>query len=663
MVARSQLLQIEPIARSRLLQIASIAGEMRQEFAVGMRSEHLGVIDYARTIVLPDGDFKGDTYDPGRHPAQLCLLQAIDAGATWVAVAKPVQDGGSLATSAPILRRAAHLHQTVIVAYPTQDKAKDAWSKKLWPMLEAQGGMEPRRGGGSRGGAARNANLPGGGWFLLRSPGGRGESGGASDTADALQLEEVDDWLDLRQLRRTERRISKSPDPLLLYVSTVKRDGTGAAGSLILRLVELGTGTRMHYPCPHCGVVQPFEWEQVDVEREVIRCAHCPEVMDENLRQQALKHWSRHDDRRTPLFSILWTALDSPFPIVVNGTRLPVLPGLCAEYKQALDSVALGDHGLMRQFMRDRMTRTYTVDLQTDEDAPQVLTRLGLASRSASSTFHLNPARSRRDEDGDSLHLCDLPKGVEFVTAGIDVQRGGERAPGRLYHTLFGERSDGSSMLCGWGSVRLCGVGAQPSLAELHAGLGRMKQLLKDLEWPIVARWVDSADRQDEIVKWTKMNREFQPIRGKEGRMQIEPGDVPGVAWFRRQDGGWKLALVDVDSMRSAVHDSLAMPITEAGALLLPRGLDSGSAVIRHLVGTMRINDKRDGLRWSGQAKDRAQHPQWQRRVDYLDCATYAKAAATWWRRKQMRSSGEKTDTTTTPPPEPGFMDGYGMNA
>lgn len=145
--------------------------------------------------------------------------------------------------------------------------------------------------------------------------------------------------------------------------------------------------------------------------------------------------------------------------------------------------------------------------------------------------------------------------------------------------------------------------------------------------------------------------------------MQVEPGDVPGVVWFRRQDGGWKLALVDVDSMRGAVHDALAMPTTEAGALLLPRGLDSGAAVIRHLVGTMRINHKRDGLRWSEKAKDRQFHPEWQRRVDYLDCATYAKAAATWWRRKQMRTSGEKTESKATPPAPAGFLDGYEVTA
>lgn len=654
------------VARSELLQIAPIDRELRSEFATGMRLERLGVIDFARTVRLPDGDFKGDTYDPSRHPAQLCLLQAIDAGATWVAVAKPVQDGGSLATTVPILRRVAQMNQTVMVAYPTQDKAKDAWTTKLWPMLEAQGGMQPRTGGGSKGGAARVVTLPGGGKFLSRSAGGRGESGQAGDTADALDIEEVDDWADMRRLRLIERRISKSPDPLLLYVSTVKRDGIGAAGSLILRLVELGTGTTLHYPCPHCGAVQRFEWEQVDIEREVIRCAHCPGVLDESQRQQALKHWSRHDARRTPLFSIIWTALDSPFPIVVNGTRLPVLPGLCAEYKQALDAVAIGDHGLMRQFYRDRLTRTYTVDLQTDEDAPQVLTRLGLASRSAASRYAV--ALDKKDEDGDSLHICALPQGIESVAAATDVQRGGERAPGRLYFELLGEYSNGTQPILGWGTIRLSAIGTQPSVPELHAGLSRLAQILKGLQeqgWPIVAKWVDAADRQEDIVKWTKLHKDWQPTRGREGRLTPEQGDVAGVVYFRKQDEGkWKLALIDVDEVRGSVHDALSLPTTEPGAILLPHGLDAGTAIIRHLVGTMRIPDKGRGLRWSEKAKDRSLHPEWQKRIDYLDCTTYGRAALTWWRRKQQRAAGRPVGATVdrdqSAAPSGDWLSGFG---
>jgi hypothetical protein len=581
------------VARSHLLQIAPIAAEMRGAFDEGMRLERLGVIDYARTIVLPDGDFKGDTYDPGRHPAQLCLLQAIDTGATWVAVAKPVQDGGSLATSAPILRRAAHLHQTVIVAYPTQDKAKDSWTKKLWPMLEAQGGMEPKRGGGSRGGAARNANLPGGGWFLLRSPGGRGESGGASDTADALQLEEVDDWSDLRQLRRTERRISKSPDPLLLYVSTVKRDGTGAAGSLILRLVELGTGTRLHYPCIHCGAVQPFEWEQVDVEREVIRCMHCPEVMNEAQRQQALKHWSRHDTRATPLFSITWTALDSPFPIVVNGTRLPVLPGLCAEYKQALDAVAIGDHGLMRQFMRDRMTRVYTADFQTDEDATAPLTHAVLAERSRRAPWSA-VGENKHDAGLWSRYWSEWPAAAEFAVPAIDVQHN------RLYWSAVGFAADEQTWDIGWGTdYAHAGTDTDKpapfAAGELTATLNRVadymdEQLGDRMRLGVVDTGDLAAAFADELIEWLRNRPRWRACRGIDTLPRIRPdGDYQAridglVCWEKRWRPGLGRYVIGSEASWRTFQAGYRRAPGTRGAAHLPGPMKAGNTYLRHLT-------------------------------------------------------------------------------
>lgn len=577
---------------SALLQIAPIAAELRREFADALRLERLGVLDYARTIRIPDGDFKGDTYDPDRHPAQACLLQAVDQGATWVAVAKPVQDGGSLATSAPILRRVAHLHQTVIVAYPTQDKAKDTWSTKLWPMLEAQGGMQPTNGGGSRGGAARVCTLPGGGRFLLRSSGGRGESGQAADTADALQIEEVDDWIDMRRLRLAERRISKSPDPLLIYVSTVKRDGTGAARSLILRLVDLGTGTTLRYPCPHCGAVQPFTWEQVDIERAVLRCLHCPEVIDEPARQRALKHWQRHDARRLPLFSILWTALDSPFPIVVNGTKLPVLPGLCAEFKQALASVEMGDHGLLRQFYRDRLTREYTADIQTDEDATAPLTHALLAERSRRTAW--STIGENRDDGGLwSRYWADWPEAGEFAVPAIDVQHN------RLYWSAVGLATDERTWDVGWGTdYAHAGTDSDKPApfapGELTSTLDRVADYLDEqlgdrLRVGVVDTGDLAAEFADELIEWLRNRRRWRACRGIDTLPRIRPDGeyqarVDGlVCWEKRWKPGLGRYVIGSEASWRAFQAGYRRAPGTKGAAHLPGPLKAGNVYLRHL--------------------------------------------------------------------------------
>lgn len=620
------------VARSHLLQVAPIAAELRAEFAAAMRLERLGVIDYARTIRLPDGDFKGDTYEPARHPAQMCLLQAIDAGATWVAVAKPVQDGGSLATTAPVLRRVAHLHQSVMVAYPTQDKAKDAWTLKLWPMLEAQGGMQPRSGGGSRGGAARVAALPGGGRFLLRSAGGRGESGQAGDSCDVLDIEEVDDWADMRRLRLIERRISKSPDPLLLYVSTVKRDGTGAASSLILRLVELGTGTRLRYPCIHCGAVQAFDWEQVDVDRGVIRCAHCPGVMDEAQRQQALKHWSRHDARRTPLFSIIWTALDSPFPIVVNGTRQPVLPGLCAEYKQAVDAVAIGDHGLMRQFYRDRLTRTYTGDQQLDDDAKDTPhTHRTLAIRSESTAW-AEVVEDSHEGKLWSRYSVAAPDAAQLLVGVFDVQRN------RLYAGGVAIDQERRTYDCAWGieRARAGDDGREPppwAPGELSETLTRAADWLEERYGDLFrVGVVDVSDGEtvDELAAWLARRPRWNAIQG-ESDLPAERKDgtlrhcTAMLAWDTRWRPGLGSYRVVTALAQQQVLSAYKIDPAAPGAALLPGPLRAGNTYLRHLtaVGWTKSSDGRPV--W---CDGRHRKLPGAGRHDYMDCRAYATAVA-----------------------------------
>ena len=110
------------------------------------------VMEYSTNVVLPDGEMAGQKYNPLIHPGQICTIQAIDNGATWIAITKCVQDGGSLVSFIPILRRVHQESQTAMIAYPTREKANDAWNNKIWPILMNQGGLRPRHGAGSQGG-------------------------------------------------------------------------------------------------------------------------------------------------------------------------------------------------------------------------------------------------------------------------------------------------------------------------------------------------------------------------------------------------------------------------------------------------------------------------------------------------------------------------------
>lgn len=598
-------------------------------------------VEYAATILLPDGDRAA--YDPASHPAQLCIYQAADAGYTSITIVKPVQDGGSLASFVLILRRIHALAQTGIIAYPTMSAAKDAWTTKLWPMLSAQGGTIPSSGGGSRGGASSVVTLPSGGRCILRAAGGRGESGQASATADVLMDDETDDWPSMRTLQLIERRINKSQDPLIVHVSTVKRDGEGAQGSHILRLYASGSQTRIHYACPHCGVYQAYELEMISYEHRALTCGHCDALINERDRISSLRNWKRVDGSKSRRFSILWTALDSPFPIMVSGVRYPVLDGLAEEWLQAESQIALGDHGFARQYYRDRFCRQYKADLVTDDHGHTVIpTRNRLAALSSASGYGL--AVDRTEPDGDSLHFAEIPSFVEHITVAADVQRGGENAPGRLYFKCLG-RGGGRGAAVGWGSVIACPKGRQPTIDELHHALTRLDGIMRD--WaplaPVVRRGVDVGDRQDEIRKWLRSHPTWLAIKGT-GPLKAMIQDHPGWIYKRQQDDGWMLYLIETKSALSIVHGEI-MAAKEVGSMALPRGLTRTSALITHICATVEMEPGK----WSTSAKDRMpskagapSHPEWQTRDDYGQCAAYARALAYDWETKPRQTVSKR---------------------
>jgi hypothetical protein len=598
-------------------------------------------LDFARTIVLPDGDFKGETLDPTVHPGQHCLFLAADEGASSICVVKPVQDGGSLIAFTLILRRVAALAQTAIIAYPTLTAGRDAWSKKVAPMLAAQGGMVPKTGGGSKGGAASAVIFPNGGSVLMRAAGGRHESGQASATADVLMPDEVDDWPDLRRVKLIEQRITKSSDPLVVFVSTVKRDGDGKDGSNILRIYEQGSQTRIEYPCPHCGAYQVLAWEAVDQEAGTINCAHgCGASFTESDRLGMLKHWRRRDGQKSERFSILWTALDSPFPIVINGKKRPVIQGLIDEWRYAEGQVALGDHSYARQFFRDRFCRQYRADLNEDDQGQTIIpTRNRIAALSAASEYALEV--DRREKDGDSVHLAAIPKWVEHITVGADVQSGGDRAPGRIYFLAIG-RGKGRSYLAGWGTIFAAPIGRQPTEAELHTALDRLDALMRD--WnpaaPIVSRGVDVGDRQHELVRWTRRHPKWHPVKGTGPLKAVERNDLPGWIYVRDQEGGWRLRLVETQAATRQIHGEL-MGGRGIGAMELPKGIERTGSLAQHFCATVEYAPDK----WSQRASDRKYHPEWQFRHDLLDCAAYARALAYEWENKpvirQFKKYGE----------------------
>ena len=593
--------------------------------------------DFLRQFIVADGRQAGQPLSVDGHPAQEALIAAMDSGRyRRFAWAKPVQDGGTLLMLVALLRRAIVERQTVVLAYPTGSAGQDIWSTKVWPVLAAYGGQEPESGGGSRGGVARIVKLPGGGKFILRAAGGRGESGQASVTGDVLGVDEVEDWPSLHRIELISQRINESIDPLAVYCCTVKHDGEpgNPDASLILALVNEGTGGRLIYPCPACGLYQPLEWEQVDLEAEVYRCS-CGHGWTEAERRTAFGKWKLMEaNPDSDFFTMRWSTLDSP---------RRSLQDLVQQYRRAEVFKAQGVHGPMRSFYRDRLSRAYTGDQTKDDDGALAYpTRNRIASMSATSQYGLTV--DRREKDGDSVHLCDSPDWADHITVGVDVQDGGVRAPGRLYF-LCHARGDGRSAIIGYGSIIASPIGRHPTDGELHGAVERLDQLLRD--WspavPIIGVAIDTGDGERtaaikgavegrKLWKLVKGTQSLKPMVGVDGRPLA--GEVPG--WFYYRKG---IFLVETRAVSYACHRALLAPAGKAGSMGVPRGVHREDALAKHLCGTVQYAPDK----WSERERDRVFHPDWHPRHDYLDCLAYARAISHAWELdRDMRRAREQ---------------------
>lgn len=623
--------------------------------------------EFAATTILPAGPLKGHPFDPNSDPCQSYLIDQLDAG-RWerIFVCTPPQIGGktTVGVLVPALRNAIALRLPVGYGLPTLQDLDKAWAEKLKPALAGSGygGHLPKAGPGARGGR---------GHTLQFSDPETGElegmlvflAGGAyGSTVAAAIVDEVDQfrtaegaplWSALEDI--FARADAYGRRALRIAVGTIENDDR----TIILVLVnEHGTGTRPWWPCPHCNRFRMWSWEDVHydgADEETARasarltCPACASLISDGERLRALPRMQfvhrgqAVDDAgqitgpvpRTTSLGLLWTALDS-----VRSN----LGELAVDHLRARKQIDLrNDHGLMRKFVRYRLCDLYTGDVNGEDAPPQQLTRAWLVARSAGSEFGLAPIT--REKGGDSAYCAaECPPGPEALFLGVDVQRGGKEAPGRLYYVLMGVASDFRTWDLAYGSHILAPVGIQPTEAELHKGLDWLHEysaaLAAQYGRPIVRRLVDIGDRQDEIRRWQMRHaKDWWCVKGvAPGMKATDAFDLQDWVYKRKMDGGrWYAYEVDVQLVRFQAQAQYLVPPGKPGSAMLPRGVGGTDSLIKHYCATALIPDGRGGTRWSGKAEDRKYHFEFQFRHDLLDCRTYALALAKRWLRDLER--------------------------
>jgi hypothetical protein len=207
---------------------------------------------------------------------------------------------------------------------------------------------------------------------------------------------------------------------------------------------------------------------------------------------------------------------------------------------------------------------------------------------------------------------------------------------------------DGRAAIVGWGSEVACREGEQPTKAQLHECLTRVADLVDGHGFgcPVVSRFVDAGDRQDDVLSWVISRRGWQACKGFSARNGFarkadDPVDMPG-AFFRQwvDFHGYKVPLVEVDvnALRRLAQSALLKPSQDSGATVVPCGLTASDSLVRHLCGTAEIEP---GV-WSSKPAHRPKHGEWQTRVDLLDCLVYGRAAHLYYDRQEILKKRRK---------------------
>lgn len=578
------------------LATASLAGLERERAAMWeLPAAPLSLWDYSFTLTVPDTeDDYGQlqTFDPHSHPAQRHAIRAIDRREhTHFVFAADTQDGKSWLIQMVTFHACIERGQKVVIALPNRNLASDVWVGKLRPAIIGSGQERflPESGGGSQGGSAprvvsfKRLDGKGGGHMIWMSGQGRGEAGQASLTAPDIILDELDDWTP-GAVERIERRADKfaaSGRARFFQASTVKSDH--ADQSNILVAWEAGSKGRLAYECDGCGNHTRFLWETFDAEAVTIKCEHCGmEINDATRAAMLASPHSRdiHENPESRRYSLLWTALDSPWKS---------LAWLAESYRAADLQRQRGNHAPIRQFHRDQMVECYDGDV----DARNLSKDL-LALRSARSAYDRGI----------------VPHEAERLCVAIDIQKD------RCYWLALAGNTAGTYWVIDWGeeyfAVAEDGTplkGRDPSDDERERMLDRIRVMAND-GWPTVDGepipadnliGVDIGYRSDAIGRWVRRTNVYA-VRGDKPKkaaatrlsggvqtgklvkeynggllarrkQQIRGTDHPAFWWFIRSN-----------QSRDRTHSGLLLPEGQPGAILIPNGIGAADRLISHFT-------------------------------------------------------------------------------
>ncbi len=594
-------------------------------------------IDFARSLLLPDGPNVGEPWDPLSEPLQQVWCEELDKSWQVMVCAAPSQRGKSLMGIAlPLLRTAVELRQNVAYVMPNLEKLTQNWHGKIAPMLDGCGFSSwlPKKGPGSQGGKPAililrdpSTGARAGSTYFMAAGGNAKETSLSAISAPVVLMDEADDLESEGQIGLAFRRTkSFGEDYRVVIVSTVNERKDRDAHPILI-FYERGTRTRLQYPCPTCGKFQPLEWEQVkhdDLEARY-QCLHCPALWTEtDLKQTRTKFVAVHHGQTVEdsgrilgirthqgrIFSLISSDLD------FNRSSMMQM---ATEYRAAHRSIEeRSDHSAMRQFYHKVLCRDYTGDLEDMESGNEINWR-NLLVKSQQATWGAAIHTDDRVEGQKhtySRHVAQPPADAAFTVAGVDVQ--GDRV--YIEQSAYG--LDGTSYDFAWAYHYAREDHAPWNKGELFKLLDTVNLWLRKISDPLPLALVglDVGDWTDDLMQWLQPHARdgiWKATKGASRSMKDEPGDIDGLV--HQRDG---LYLLDTDNLRELIHGAYRRPNGVVGSIHLPSGLNNtatNTAYLKHLAAERMVLDPKT-------RKIRLQ--QGPGRWDWQDCRRIAHAMA-----------------------------------
>lgn len=236
-----------------------------------------------RTIVIPDGPFKGEPFSCRTQPFAGVFFDAVDRG-RWerIAATGPTQTGKSLICYViPVLWHLFAVGETVVAGLPTLDIAQDKWGEDFLPVIEASpelSALLPKTGEGSRGGRVKaRVRFRNGATLRFMTAGGTDKTR-AGFTSRVLAITEVDGLDQSGSTSREADKIKQMEGRVRAFLKLGIQEYLECTVSIetgrIWQEYTNGTRSRLARPCPHCGAFVTPErehlvgWDAAETEME-----------------------------------------------------------------------------------------------------------------------------------------------------------------------------------------------------------------------------------------------------------------------------------------------------------------------------------------------------------------------------------------------------------